>query len=89
MAFVGALFWWTVSIVRTDTGSSKLLTTGEETPKMLAMKLDDVIANVAVLPFKLKESRSSKVRDRHREMLKRLHAAGLMSETGLKAVEAH
>jgi hypothetical protein len=77
---VGALFWWTVSIVRT--GSSKLLTAGEERPRMLAMKLDRVIANVAVLPFNLKESRSSKVRDRRRELVKRLHAAGLIRAEG-------
>ena len=58
-------------------------------PRAVVPELDNVIANLELLPLKLNESKNSKVGDRQRDMAKRFHAAGLLSEAGLKAVEAH
>jgi len=52
-------------------------------------ELYNVSDNLELLPWKLNESKNSKVGDRQRDMAKRFHAAGLLSEAGLKAVEAH
>jgi hypothetical protein len=58
-------------------------------PRAVVPELDNVIANLELLPLKLNESKNSTVGDRQRDMAKRFHAAGLLSEAGLKAVEAH
>lgn len=57
-------------------------------PRAVVPELDNVIANLELLPLKLNESKNSKIGDRQRDMAKRLHAAGLLSDAGLKAVEA-
>jgi hypothetical protein len=56
-------------------------------PRAVVPELDNVIANLELLPLKLNESKNSNIGDRQRDMAKRFHAAGLLSAAGLKAVE--
>jgi len=56
-------------------------------PIAVVPELDNVIANLELLPLKLNESKNSKIGDRQRDLAKRFHAAGLLSDAGLKAVE--
>ena len=57
-------------------------------PRAVAPELDNVIANLELLPLKLNESKNDKIGDRQRDMAKKFHAAGLLNSAGLKAVEA-
>ena len=58
-------------------------------PRAVVPELDNVIANLELLPLKLNESKNSKIGDRQRDMAKRFHAAGLLSDAGLRAVQSH
>ena len=57
-------------------------------PRAVAPELDNVIANLELLPLKVNESKNDKIGDRQRHMAKKFHAAGLLSAAGLKAVES-
>jgi hypothetical protein len=57
-------------------------------PRAVAPELDNVIANLELLPLKVNESKNDKIGDRQRHMAKKFHAAGLLSDAGLKAVES-
>lgn len=57
-------------------------------PRAIVPELDNVIANLELLPLKLNESKNDKIGDRQRRLAKQFHAAGLLSTAGLKAVES-
>jgi hypothetical protein len=57
-------------------------------PRAVVPELDNVIANLELLPLKLNESKNSKIGERQRDLAQRLHQAGLLSQSGLDAVEA-
>jgi hypothetical protein len=57
-------------------------------PRAVAPELDNVIANLELLPLKVNESKNHKIGDRQRHLAKKFHAAGLLSDAGLKAVES-
>ena len=58
-------------------------------PRAVVPELDCVVANLELLPLRMNESKNSKIGDRQRSLAKRLHAAGMLSDAGLKAVEMH
>jgi hypothetical protein len=55
-------------------------------PRAVAPELDNVIANLELLPLMVNESKSDKIGERQRHLAKKFHAAGLLSDAGLKAV---
>ena len=57
-------------------------------PRAVAPELDNVIANLELLPLKVNESKHDKIGDRQRHLAKKFHAAGLLSDVGIKAVES-
>jgi len=57
-------------------------------PRAVAPELDNVIANLELLPLTVNESKNDKIGDRQRHLAKKFYAAGLLSDAGLKAVES-
>ena len=48
--------------------------------------LDCVIANLELTPLKDNQRKHATITQRQRDLARKLHAAGLLSETGLSAV---
>ena len=48
-------------------------------------ELDNVIANLELLPLKLNEKKNSKIGDRQRDLARKFHQAGVLSRNGLEA----
>ena len=55
-------------------------------PRSVAPELDNVLANLELLPLKLNQSKSDKVGQRQRTLAESFHRAGLLSEEGFRAV---
>ena len=55
-------------------------------PRAVAPELDNVIANMELLPLKLNGSKNDKIGDRQRDMAKKFYQAGLLSKQGLESV---
>ena len=55
-------------------------------PRAVVPELDNVIANLELMPLRMNESKNAKIGDRQRDMAKKFYQAGLLSEQGLKAV---
>jgi hypothetical protein len=55
-------------------------------PRAVVPELDNVIANLELLPLQLNESKNSKVGQRQRDLARKLSKAGLLRDAGLKAV---
>ena len=53
---------------------------------LLCPELDCVVANLELLPLRVNESKNSTIGARQRDVAKKLHNAGLLSEAGLRAV---
>ena len=51
-------------------------------------ELDNVIANLEMLPLRVNESKNAKIGQRQKVLAKKLHEAGLLSGKGWKAVQA-
>ena len=49
-------------------------------------ELDNVIANLELMPMRMNASKNDKIGDRQREMAKKFFQAGLLSRKGLDAV---
>lgn len=58
-------------------------------PRAIVPELGDVIADLELMPLRLSESKNDKIGDRQRDMAKKFHQAGLLSQKRLEAVEAH
>ena len=56
-------------------------------PRAVVPELDNVIANLELLPLRLNESKNDKVGDRQLSHAKKLYGAGLLSAEGLKKVQ--
>ena len=56
-------------------------------PRAVAPELDNVIANLELLPLRVNEAKNDKVGARQVDLARKLHKAGLLSPEGLKAVE--
>jgi hypothetical protein len=56
-------------------------------PRAVVLELDNVIANLELLPLKLNESKNVKIGDRHLSLAQKLHQAGLLSAEGFRKVQ--
>ena len=52
-------------------------------------ELDNVIANLGLMPGRMNESKNDKIGDRQRDVAKKFFQARLLSRKGLEAVQAH
>jgi hypothetical protein len=57
-------------------------------PRAVCPELDNVIANLELMPMRMNSGKSDRVGSRQRDMARNFHKARLLSEKGLKAVEA-
>ena len=55
-------------------------------PRAVVPELDNVIANLELMPLRMNESKNAKIGERQRDMAKKLYQAGLLSKKGLEAV---
>ena len=55
-------------------------------PRAVVPELDNVIANLELLPLRMNESKNAKIGDRQRDFAKKFYQAGLLSKKGLEAV---
>jgi len=58
-------------------------------PRAVAPELDNVIANLELMPLKMNEEKNATITTRQVDLARKLHQAGLLSSKGLKAVERH
>jgi len=56
-------------------------------PRAVVPELDNVIANLELMPLRMNESKNDKIGDRQRDMAKKFYQAGLLSRKGLEAVQ--
>ena len=57
-------------------------------PRAVVPELDNVIANLELLPLRVNEKKQSKIGQRQRSLARKLNEAGLLSKAGLAAVLA-
>ena len=57
-------------------------------PRAIVLELDNVIANLELMPLRMNESKNDKVGARQVDTARKFNKAGLLSDTGLKSVEA-
>ena len=57
-------------------------------PRAVVPELDNVIANLELMPLRMNESKKAKIGDRQRDMARKFYQAGVLSKKGLEAVEA-
>ena len=55
-------------------------------PRAVVPELDNVIANLELMPLRMNESKNDKIGDRQRDTAKKFYRAGLLSKRGLQAV---
>jgi hypothetical protein len=55
-------------------------------PRAVVPELDNVIANLELLPLRVNEQKNDKIGARQRDMAKKFHEAGLLSRKGMEAV---
>ena len=56
-------------------------------PLKVVPELDNVIANLELMPLRMNEEKNSKIGARQVDLARKLHKAGLLSSEGLRAVE--
>jgi hypothetical protein len=56
-------------------------------PRAVVPELDNVIANLELMPLRMNESKNDKIGDRQRDMAKKFYQAGLLRRKGLEAVQ--
>jgi hypothetical protein len=56
-------------------------------PRAVAPELDNVIANLELMPLAMNEGKRAKVGSKQLDLTRKLSKAGLLSGEGLKAVE--
>jgi len=55
-------------------------------PRAVVPELDNVIANLELMPLRMNESKNAKIGSRQRDLSKKFYQAGLLSKKGLEAV---
>ena len=58
-------------------------------PRAVVPELDNVIANLELMPLRMNEGKNAKIGERQRSLAKQFHAAGLLSAHGFRAVMNH
>lgn len=56
-------------------------------PRAVVPELDNVIANLELMPLKMNESKNAKIGSRQKSLAKQFHAGSLLSTSGLQDVE--
>ena len=56
-------------------------------PRAVVPELDNVIANLELMPLRMNESKNSHVGERQLSLAEKLHAAGLLSADGLRRLQ--
>ena len=56
-------------------------------PRAIVPELDNVIANLELMPLRMNEGKNDKIGARQLDLARKLHKAGLLSSGGLRAVE--
>ena len=56
-------------------------------PRAVVPELDNVIANLELMPLKMNEGKNAKIGSRQVDLARKLHKAGLLSSEGLRVVE--
>jgi len=56
-------------------------------PRAVVPELDNVIANLELMPLRINESKNDKIGDRQRDLARKLYKAGLLSGKGLRALD--
>ena len=51
-------------------------------PRAVVPELDNVIANLELMPLRLNQSKNDKIGDRQKDLAGKLHAAGLLADPG-------
>jgi len=57
-------------------------------PRAVCPELDNVIANLELMPRRMNESKNDRVGARQVDLARKFNTAGLLSDKGLKAVES-
>jgi hypothetical protein len=57
-------------------------------PRAVLPELDNVIANLELMPLRMNASKNDRVGARQVDMARKFNNAGLLGDTGLKAVES-
>ena len=57
-------------------------------PRAVVPELDNVIANLELMPLRMNESKNDRVGVRQLDLARKFNKAGLLSDAGLKAVES-
>ena len=57
-------------------------------PRAVCPELDNVIANLELMPLRMNESKNDRVGARQTDLTRKFNKAGLLSDKGLKAVES-
>jgi hypothetical protein len=57
-------------------------------PRAVCPELDNVIANLELMPLRMNESKNDRVGARQLDLARKFHEAGLLSDKGLKTVES-
>jgi hypothetical protein len=55
-------------------------------PRAVVPELDNVIANLELMPLRMNEKKNAAIGDRQRDTAKKFHQAGLLSKKGREAV---
>jgi hypothetical protein len=74
--------------VRRDPYKGDHLSVDHIVPRAAAPELDNVIANLALMPLRMNAEKNDKIGNGQRDMAKKCFHAGLLSDKGLKAVVA-
>lgn len=70
-------------IVRKGPSTGDILSVDHIIPRSVAPELDNVIANLELLPLKLNQSKGDTIGPRQRSLARQLHAAGLLENLGI------
>jgi hypothetical protein len=58
-------------------------------PRAVVPELDNIIANLELMPLRMNESKNAKITQRQYALAKKLREAGLLSEKGYQAILNH
>jgi hypothetical protein len=74
-------------IVRRGPYRGEKLSVDHIIPRAVVPELDNVIANLELMPLKMNEGKNDKISSRQVDLARKLQEAGLLSPEGLKAVQ--
>ena len=72
--------------VRKGPYAGEILSVDHIIPKSIVPELDNVIANLELMPLSVNQKKNNKVGDRQVSLAKALNAAGLLSDEGFRLV---